>query len=120
MAFCPSADSSQSMKACPSAFFTFGCLSGFTRITPYWLKSFLSPSNERLVLAAVLEGGPRGAVGQHVGAHSDRRVDRRAHALAGLAVPGAGRRLGVDARIFPQPHLGLVGAAVVAARHEWR
>ena len=44
MARCPSAESSQSMKACPSAAFTLGNLSGFTRMTPYWLKSSGSPS----------------------------------------------------------------------------
>ena len=44
MAAWPASDRSQSMKAWPSAAFTWPNLSGSTRITPYWLKRSSSPS----------------------------------------------------------------------------
>src|SRR5581483_6999361 len=68
--------------------------------------------------AAGLEAGPGGTVGEHVGPHTDARVDSGPHATTGLAIPAPGRGLGVDARLFPEPQLGLVGSAVVAARDE--
>src|SRR5262245_4972399 len=71
-----------------------------------------------LVVAAILEARPCGAVGEHVGAHADGSVDGRAHAGAGLPIPAAGGGLHVDARILPQPQLRLVGTAIVAARDE--
>src|SRR5262245_25235895 len=42
-----------------------------------------------LVVAAVLEARPCGAVGEDVGAHADGGVDGGAHAGAGLPVPAA-------------------------------
>ena len=71
-------------------------------------------------IAAVLEREPRAAVGEHVRVHRRRRVERRPHALAGVAIPRALRLLDVDAGHLPQVELGHVRAALVAARDERR
>jgi hypothetical protein len=44
MAFWPFGETTQSMNFWPSACLTWACLAGLTRITPYWLNSFVSPS----------------------------------------------------------------------------
>ncbi len=71
--------------------------------------------DDNLEVAAVLEAEPGAAVGQGVGIHAGGRVEGRAHAGAGLAVPGTGSHLDVDGGRLPDRQLGLVGAAVVAA-----
>ena len=77
------------MNAWPISFFTCGCFAGFTSITPYWLNRRRSPSTAIAELAAVLERQPGAAVGERVGVHAGGGVERRPHARAGLAVPGA-------------------------------
>jgi hypothetical protein len=44
IAVCPSSLRIQSMNAWPSEFLTCGCFAGLTRMTPYWLNRFGSPS----------------------------------------------------------------------------
>ena len=61
MAPCPSSDISHSINAVASSIFTCGCFSGFTAITPYWLKSSGSPSKTILAvqpfsIAAAFQG----------------------------------------------------------------
>src|SRR5262249_56193110 len=87
MAFCPSGETSQSMKAWPSSFFTCGCFAGFTSMTPYWLKSLLSPSTEIARPPRFLNDKPGAAIGQHVGIRGRRGVERRAHALPDPLLP---------------------------------
>ena len=67
-------------------------------------------------IAAVLEGQPGAAIGENVSAHRRRGVERRPHALSGVAIPWPLGFVDVDARRFPQVELGHVGAAAVAAR----
>src|SRR3546814_4916642 len=60
------------------------------------------------VVALVGERGPGRTVGQRVGAHADRRVQRGAHAGAGLPVPAAAGGAHVDRGLPPQRLLRLV------------
>src|SRR5688572_10513189 len=71
-------------------------------------------------LAAVLEREPGGAVGERIGVHPRRCIERRPHARAGLAVPRPLRGGDVHARRLPQLDLGEVGAALVAAGRKRR
>ncbi len=57
--------------------------------------------DENLVLLLVLEGGPRGAVGEKVCTHAHSCVDCGAHTGAYLAIPIAGRGIDIDAGCFP-------------------
>src|SRR5262245_61293224 len=108
------------MKAWPSAFFTCGCFSGLTSMTPYWLNRSLSLGHEDVEIAAVLEREPGAAVGEHVGIGGGRGVERRAHALADLLVPGTFLLADVDAGGLPEVEFGDMGARAVAARDEGR
>src|SRR5919109_240115 len=71
-------------------------------------------------LAAVLERDPGAAIGEDVRVHGGCRVERRPHALPGLAVPACLLACDVDAGRLPQLELGEVRAAAVAARDESR
>ena len=63
---------------------------------------------------------PGAAVGERIGLHHRGGVERRPHALAGLAVPGAGGAGGVHPGGRPERALAPVGAAVVASADEGR
>src|SRR5262245_30808932 len=102
MAACPSGPTNQSMKAWPCFAFALGCLAGLTRITPYWLKSFGSPSINILKSFLVAEAEPGASVGEGIGFFADGRIQGGAHAGAGFQIPSAARLLGVDASILPQ------------------
>ena len=69
---------------------------------------------------AVPEREPGAAVGEDVGVHRGGGVQRRPHARAGVAVPGALDPVEIDAGQLPQAQLGGVRAAAVAARDEGR
>src|SRR5436190_17554019 len=69
---------------------------------------------------AVLEGEPSAPVRKDVRIHACRRIERRAHALAGVAVPRALFPCDVDPGQLPDLELGEVRAAAVAARDERR
>src|SRR3954469_21762521 len=56
-------------------------------------------------VATVLEGKPGAAVGEDVGAHPAGGIQRRTHALTGIAVPGALLFCDVDARKLPDLEL---------------
>src|SRR5687767_8202395 len=71
-------------------------------------------------LAAVLEREPGAAVGERIGVHPRRCIERRAHPRAGLAIPRSLGRDDVHARRLPQLDLREVCPAVVAARSERR
>jgi hypothetical protein len=66
----------------------------------------------------VLEAEPGAAVGQRVGGHRGRSVERLPHAAADVAIPAAGAALRIDPGGFPQPQFERVGTAAVAARNE--
>ena len=68
---------------------------------------------------AILEIGPGGTIGQRLGVHRSGDIERRAHALAEIAIPPA-VRIGLDAGRFPQPKLHAIGAAVIAAARKRR
>src|SRR5947209_2860182 len=64
----------------------------------------------------VLEAESGAAVGQRIGRHRRRGVERLAHAAADIAIPAAGTALRVDLRHPPQPQFEGMHAAAVAAR----
>jgi len=64
----------------------------------------------------VLEAESGAAVGQRIGRHRRRGVERLAHAAADIAIPAAGTALRVDLRHPPQPQFEGMRAAAVAAR----
>src|SRR5215469_9996916 len=74
--------------------------------------------DEDLQILPVLEGEPGAAIGEEIGVHRRRRVERRSHAGAGLAIPAARDSLHIDAGLGPEALFRLVGAAIVAARGE--
>src|SRR3954447_5879846 len=53
-------------------------------------------------IAAVLERYPGAAVRQHIGVHRRRGVERRAHALPDLPIPGAFLPIDLDAGLVPE------------------
>src|SRR5262245_31365205 len=71
-------------------------------------------------LAPVLEREPRAAIGEKIRIERRSGVERRAHALPGIAIPRPLRLVDLDARFLPQRELGHVGAALVAARNKRR
>ena len=71
-------------------------------------------------VTAVLEREPRAAIGQDVGVHRRRGVERRAHALARVAVPRTFLPSDVDACQAPDLELGEVRAAAIAPRDKRR
>ena len=84
------------------------------------VEQFRIALDDDRVVALVAEGNPGRPIGQDVGAHADTGVERGAHARSGFAVPSAGGGGEVDPGVLPEAQLGLVGAAVVAARGEGR
>src|SRR5581483_10546673 len=62
--------------------------------------------HDDLEIAAVLERDPRAAIRQDVGPERRRGVERRAHALPRVLVPGALVPGDVDVRVLPQRELG--------------
>src|SRR5699024_3440190 len=74
--------------------------------------------DQNLEIAAVIEADPGAAVRQGVGVHGCGRVERRAHAGAGFAVPGAAGLERLDVGLAPQNHFLLVRAAVIATGYE--
>src|SRR6185503_8347770 len=87
---------------------------------PVLIEEPLVALDEHREITAVLEGQPRSAVGEKVGVHSDGGIERRAHALARVAIPGAFVLRDVDAGRLPDLELCEMGPAPVAARHERR
>src|SRR5262249_25476400 len=71
-------------------------------------------------IAAVLERKPGAAVGEHVSVDGRGGVERRAHALANLLVPGTLVLADVDAGGLPERELGDMRARAVAAGNEGR
>ena len=108
------------MNVWPRSFFTCGCFAGLTSITPYWLKSRLSPSTRIARSPRFLNDEPGAAVGEHVGVHAGRGVERRPHALTRSRDTTRPCLVEVDAGGLPQLELGDVRAALVAARGERR
>src|SRR5262249_48486356 len=80
----------------------------------------LVAGHEDVEIAAVLEREPGAAVGEYVGIGGGRGVERRAHALADLLVPGTFLLADVDAGGLPEVAFGDMGARAVAARDEGR
>jgi hypothetical protein len=78
-------------------------------MTPYWLK-----------ILSVAEAEPGAAVGQDIGVLRGGGVQRRAHALADLAVPLAAARRRIDAGELPEAQLGRMRAGPVATADERR
>ncbi len=103
---------SLSMNCCPSSFLTFGCRVGFTSITPYWLKSRLSPST-------TIPRSPRFLNASHI-PRSDRtklfEADAIFDAQADFPARAAFGRREIDAGGVPKFELGNVSAEAVAAR----
>src|SRR5215472_3947086 len=81
------------------------------------LRIALHRNHER---AFVAETEPGAAVGEGVGRHRRRGVQRLAHAAPNVAVPVSCAFLRVDAGAFPEPQLKGIGAAVVTARDKRR
>lgn len=76
--------------------------------------------DEDAQVLAVAEAEPGAAIGQDVGLLRGGGVQRRAHALADLAVPLPAPRHGVHAGLPPQAQLRRMRAAAVAAADEGR
>src|SRR5258708_24126834 len=71
-------------------------------------------------MAAILERETGAAVGEHIGVGGGRGIERGAHALADLLVPGTFVLADVDAGGLPEVEFGDMGARAVAARDEGR
>src|SRR5262249_51622635 len=84
------------------------------------VEQALVAGHEDVEIATVLEREPSAAVGEHVGIGGGRRVERRAHALADLLIPGTFLLADVDAGGLPEVEFGDMGARAVAARDEGR
>src|SRR5215467_1719076 len=84
------------------------------------VEQALVAGDEDVEIAAVLERKPGAAVGEHIGVGRGRGVERRAHALADLLVPGTFLLADVDAGGLPEVEFGDMGARAVAARDEGR
>src|ERR1700677_3817610 len=108
------------MNRCPRSRLTFGCLSGFTSMTPYWLNMRLSPSTSICRSPFVLEMNSGAAVAQHVSIGGAGGVERGAHALADRFVPWTLVLIDVDAGLVPELQLGDMRAGAIAARDEGR
>ena len=109
------------MNCWPSSFFTCGCLVGIDEHHAVLVEQALvalAPGSSRS--PRFLNDEPRAAIGQHVGVHRRRGVERRTHAGTGVAIPRPLFRVEIDARVLPVAQLGRVRAALVAARRERR
>src|SRR5262245_30553241 len=84
------------------------------------VEQALVAGHEDIEIAAVLEREPGAAVGEHIGVGGGRSIERRAHALADLLVPGTFLLADVDAGGLPEVEFGDMGARAVAARDEGR
>src|SRR5215472_5870524 len=71
------------------------------------VEQALVAGDEDVEIAAVLEREPGAAVGEHVGIGGGRGVERRAHALADLLVPGTFLLADVDAGGLPEFELAI-------------
>src|SRR5258708_40105747 len=71
-------------------------------------------------MAAILERETGAAVGEHIGVGGGRGIERGAHALADLLVPGTFVLADVDAGGLPEVEFGDMGARAGAARGEGR
>src|SRR6516225_6079752 len=80
----------------------------------------LVAGHQEVEIAAVLERKPGAAVGEHVSVDGRGGVERRAHALADLLVPGTLVLADVDAGGLPERELGDMRARAVAAGNEGR
>src|SRR4029453_2599705 len=108
------------MNVWPSSFCTFGCLSGFTRMTALVEHTFVA-LNHDLQITLVLETNPCATVGQCIAAVDARLVEGRAHASAGRSAPRAVELLDVDANVLvPEHEFKHVGSRVIPARYEGR
>src|SRR5262249_54153617 len=70
------------------------------------VEQALVAGDEDVEIAAVLEREPGATVGEHIGVGSGRSIERRAHALADLLVPGAFLLADVDAGGLPEVEFG--------------
>src|SRR3972149_3107625 len=118
MAFWPSGDVSQSMKAWPSCCFTVGCFAGFTRITPYWLNRGGAALAGDFRAAPAANRDPGAAVGEQIGVRCRSHVERGAHSLPDLPIPGPFRLRDIDSGRLPQIELGEMGSALIGPRNE--
>src|SRR5215468_3288403 len=85
---------------------------------PVLIEQLLIPFDEDGEVTAILEGEPRAAIGEDVGTHRGRGVQRRPHPRPGFLVPRTLVRLDVDPGRLPIPKLRRVRPAPVGARHE--
>src|SRR6266487_3429214 len=98
--------------------FYVGVLGGIHQHHPVLVEQARVAFDRDGELAPVLERYPGAAVGEDVGAHRRSRVQRRAHALARVAVPRPLLGGDVDSGRFPEIELGDVRAAPIAPRYE--
>src|SRR5215467_4260543 len=97
-----------------------GMLFGIDQHDAVLVEQALVAGHQDLEIAAVLEREPGAAVGEHIGVGGGRGVERRAHALADLLVPGTFLLADVDAGGLPEVEFGDMGTRAVAAGDEGR
>src|SRR5215470_1875291 len=83
---------------------------------PVLIEQPLVALDQDFEIAAVLEREPGAAIGEDVGVHRGRRVERRAHALSRVPIPRALALVEIDAGSLPQLEFGHVSAAAVTPR----